>query len=156
MDKIEQIGYWKKMVLLLGWFKIPMIGYLKPRLLVLNEQHVSVRIKLRRRSRNHLNSMYFGALAVGADLCAGLHAFYFTKKMNKKVSFAFKSMDATFLKRAESDVVFECNEGMLIYEAVLKSEETGMRVNQKVRIEAKNMEGEVVAVFHMESSVKVK
>ena len=52
-------------------FKVAMIGYLKPRLIKLTEQDIVICLPLRRRSRNHLNSMYFGALAVGADLAGG-------------------------------------------------------------------------------------
>lgn len=154
--KIEQLGYWKKMVFLMGFLKIPMIGYLAPKVLQVDEKTIRVRIRLRRRSKNHLNSMYFGALAVGADLCAGLHAFYFSEKANAKVSFAFKSMKGEFLKRAETDVLFVCDEGYLIHEAVEKSRTTGERVNQEVKVNALNTAGEIVAIFHMESSVKVK
>ncbi len=155
-NKLEQLSYWKKMVFLMGFFKIPMIGYLSPKVLQVDEKTVRVRIKLRRRSKNHLNSMYFGALAVGADLCAGLHAFYFTEKLSMKVSFAFKSMGGEFLKRAESDVYFVCDEGDLIRNAVECSAKTGDRVNQKVKVVALNNKNEEVAIFHMESSVKVK
>lgn len=154
--KYDAVRYWQRMICLMGLFKIPMIGYLKPKVLSISEDAVSVKIRLRRRSKNHLNSMYFGALAVGADLCAGLHAFYFTKKMQKNVSFAFKSMDAEFLKRAETHVFFHCNDGQLIKDAVEKSSVSGERINQRVRVEAKNEAGELVAIFHMESSVKVK
>ena len=140
----------------MGFFKIPMIGYLAPKVLQVDEKTIRVKIKLRRRSKNHLNSMYFGALAVGADLCAGLHAFYFSEQAGAKVSFAFKSMSGDFLKRAESDVYFVCDEGHLIAEAVEKSRISGERVNQKVKVEALNEQNEIVAIFYMESSVKVK
>ena len=75
----------KWMLFLLGLTKIPIIGYVKPKLIELNDEKAGVKIKLRRRSKNHLNSMYFGALAVGADVAAGLHAFYFAGKMGRKV-----------------------------------------------------------------------
>ena len=144
------------MLFLLGIFKIPMIGFLRPRLLDLTEEQVRIRIRLRRRSRNHLNSMYFGALAVGADVSAGIHAFYFAGKWKRKVSFAFKSMHAEFLKRAESDVVFECREGKLIEQLVVQSMQSGERVNSTVKVQAVNTAGELVAAFEMEISVKVR
>ena len=94
---------------MLGLVKIPIIGFVKPKLIELNDEKARVKIRLRRRTKNHLNSMYFGALAVGADVAAGLHAFYFAGKMGKKVSFAFKGMSVEFLMRAESSVVFSSN-----------------------------------------------
>ena len=144
------------MIFLLGLFKIPLIGFVRPRLIELSDEKVAVKIKFRRRTKNHLSSMYFGALAVGADVAGGIHAFYFSEKMNKKVSFAFKSMHAEFLKRAETDVIFECNEGAKIEAIIAESLEKQIRINQLVRVEAKNLSNEIVATFDMEISVKVK
>ena len=100
--------------------------------------------------------MYFGALAIGADVAAGIYAFYCADKLGKPVSFAFKGMKVDFLKRAESAVIFECTEGAVIKEAVEKSLETGDRINRPVKVLAYNNQQEVVAEFVMEISVKVK
>ena len=99
--------------------------------------------------------MYFGALAVGADVAGGIHAFYFAKKHDKKASFAFKSMHASFLKRAETDVFFVCYEGSKIENSILESVKTQTRINQNVTVRALNLQQEEVAVFTMEISVKV-
>lgn len=144
------------MLRLMGIFKIPMIGYVKPRLIQMTDHDVLVRIKLRRRTKNHLKSMYFGALAVGADVTAGLHAFYFCDELNVRPSFAFKGMKAEFIKRAETDVEFSCTEGQLIREQVLKAIQTNERQNHWVKVTAKNLNGEIVALFEMEISVKIK
>jgi len=146
----------RRMLFGLGLVKIPIIGFVKPKLMMLDDHIGQVRIRLRRRTRNHLNSMYFGALAVGADVAAGLHAFYFANKMGKKVSFAFKGMDAEFLRRAESDVTFTSSEGPLVEAAMKKSAETGERVNQEIMVLATDEDGEEVAKFKMIVSVKVK
>lgn len=150
------IGKMKWLLFLLGTVKIPLIGFVKPKLIELNDHNAVLKIKLRRRSKNHLNSMYFGALAVGADVAAGIHAFYFSKKMGRPVSFAFKSMKADFLKRAESDVVFSSDEGHLVEAAMEVSASSGERVNQLINVVAKDQTGEAVATFVMEVSVKVK
>lgn len=144
------------MLLLMGWFKIPMIGYVKPKLVFIDDDTVKVKIRLRRRTKNHLNSMYFGALSVGADIAAGIYAFYFAEQMKTKVSFAFKSMKAEFLKRAESDVVFVCSEGKLIQAAMKQSHTSKERINQPVTVLAYDQQNEVVATFVMTVSVKVK
>jgi acyl-coenzyme A thioesterase PaaI-like protein len=82
-----------------GRFKIPLIGHLKPKLIAFDSKQVVVKLPLRRRSKNHLNSMYFGALAVGADLAGGLHGFYYTSQLKVKMSLVFKSFQAQFLRR---------------------------------------------------------
>lgn len=144
------------MIFLLGLFKIPLIGFVRPQLIELSDEKVAIKIKFRRRTKNHLNSMYFGALAVGADVAGGIHAFYFSEKLNKKVSFAFKSIHAEFLKRAETDVIFECSEGAKIKAIITESLEKQIRINQLVRVVARNLSNEIVATFDMEISVKVK
>ncbi|WP_294669576.1 DUF4442 domain-containing protein [uncultured Fluviicola sp.] len=144
------------MLRLMGIFKIPMIGYVRPRLVEINDTDVVVKIRLRRRTKNHLKSMYFGVLAVGADVTAGLHAFYFCDELNVRPSFAFKAMKSEFIKRAETDVLFTCNEGAAVREQVLKAIQTNERQNHWVKVTAKDLNGEVVALFEMEISVKIK
>jgi acyl-coenzyme A thioesterase PaaI-like protein len=146
----------KWMLFLLGFAKIPIIGFIKPKLIELNDEKARVKIRLRRRSKNHLNSMYFGALAVGADVAAGLHAFYFAGKMGKKVSFAFKGMNVEFLMRAESDVVFSSNDGQVVSDAMQESLKNSSRVNKSISVVAENTNGEIVATFDMIVSVRVK
>jgi acyl-coenzyme A thioesterase PaaI-like protein len=143
------------LLFLLGFMKIPMIRYTKPKLLAIDDNTVRVKIKLRRRTKNHLSSMYFGALSVGADIAGGIQVFYFSKKMDRKVSFAFKGMNAQFLKRAESDIVFESNEGQKIQKAMEKSLIEGSRINDSIMVKAKNDSGEIVATFEMIVSVRV-
>lgn len=142
------------MLRLLGWIKIPLIGYVRPRLVNLDDNVAVVKIKLRRRTRNHLHSMYFGALAIGADVSGGIHAFYFSEKFKKRLSFAFKGMNADFIKRAETDVYFECTDGAVVKKAIEESIKTGERVNETVRVQAYSNQKELVAVFSMVISVK--
>lgn len=146
----------RRLLWLMGLVKIPMIAYVRPRLEHLDEKSARVKIKLRRRTRNHLKSMYFGSLAVGADVAAGLHAFYFAEGSGLKVSFAFKAVKAEFIQRATTHVLFESNDGHLVQEAIEEAKNTGERVNKWVKVEAKNSLSEIVAIFDMEISVKIK
>ena len=139
---------------LLGRLKIPMIGFVRPKIIEMDDQKVIIRIRLHRRTRNHLRSMYFGALAVGADLAGAIHSVYFTG--GKGMSMAFKSMQAEFVKRAEGDVFFESKDGKVIREMIEESRQTCERVNRMVEVSAKNIKGELVAHFKMEISIKMK
>ncbi len=158
MSKLKNdfsIGKLQWKLFLLGLFKIPIIGFVNPKIIDISEEKVTVKIKLKRRTKNHLNSMYFGALAVGADIAGGIHVFYFSEVLNKKISFSFKGMNAQFLKRAESDVYFSSNEGQIIKEAIEESIKTGERINKSIMVTAKNESHEIVATFEMISSLKV-
>lgn len=139
-------------------FKIPLLGYLKPRLLHLTDTEIVICLPLNRRSRNHLNSMYFGALCAGADLAGGLHGFYHAAQKKLKSSLVFKSFQAQFLRRPESDVYFVCHEGAKVEAMLEESKKTGERVTQSVQIKAYTdypSLTELVAEFVLELSVKV-
>lgn len=154
---MENNQLFKKMkwnLFLLGKLKIPMLSYTGVKLIELNDNEAKVSIKLKRRTKNHLNSMYFGALAIGADVAGGIHAFYYAEKMNKKISFAFKGMNAQFFKRAETDCVFVSNDGKKVEAAVLLSIKTQERVNETTKVIAYNLANEVVAEFEMIVSIK--
>lgn len=141
-----------------GRFKVPLIGYLKPRLIRLTAEEIVIQLKLNRRSKNHLNSMYFGALAVGADLAGGLHAFYHAKQAQLDISLAFKSFQAQFLRRPESDVYFVCSMGQLVEQMLLESKHSGKRINKPLDVIAYTdypNKPEEVARFTLELSLKV-
>lgn len=146
----------KWQVFLLGLFKIPMLGFTGLKLVAINNTQAVVSIKLKRRTKNHLKSMYFGALAVGADVAAGIHAFYFAQQHNKKVSFAFKGMSCEFIKRAESDCTFISEDGKKVENAILQSIKSGERVNEVTNVLVYDKEKELVATFKMIVSVKCK
>ena len=141
-----------------GILNVPLIGYLNPSLLSLTDKEIVIKLKLNRRSKNHLNSMYFGALAVGADLASGLHGFYHAKAANVKISLAFKSFKAEFLKRPESDVYFVSTMGETVQEMMISSQGTGKRINKPIDVIAYTNypeNKEIVATFILELSLKV-
>lgn len=124
----------QRMLWLFGVFKIPMIGYVGPKIIALDEEKIIVKIPYKRRTRNHLKSVYLGALVVGADLVAGFQAFFIGKSMNKNLSIVFKDISGEFLKRPMSDVYFISNEGLKVKEMIDKSIETGERVTENILI----------------------
>lgn len=141
-----------------GHFKVPLIGYLKPALIRLDDKHAVVKLPLHRRSKNHLHSMYLGALTVGADIACGLHGFYHADKAGVKISLAFKSLQAQFIKRPETDVYFVSNEGDTVQQMINDAIKTQMRMNHPIRITAYThyLENPVeIAYFTLELSLKV-
>ena len=156
--RIKEISLRKMrwMLFLLGLLKIPIVSFMRPRLISIYDETVRVKIKLRRRTKNHLKSMYFGALAVGADIAGGIHVFYFAEKASYNLTFAFKGLKADFIKRAESDILFESTEGLLVKQAIELSKSSGERVNQTIHVKAIDQNQEVVATFEMIVSVKCK
>ncbi len=143
---------------LFGWLKIPLLASVRPSVVELTETRCVVRIPLRRWTRNHLGSMYFGALAIGADCAGGLLAMDQIKRSGQPVSLVFKAFQASFLKRPESDVYFICEEGGAIRDQVRCALASEDRITEPMHIQAavKLPDGtfEPVAEFTLELSLK--
>lgn len=137
--------------------KIPLIFFCRPQILKVDDQSVLVKIPLRYRTRNHVQSMYFGALSVGADLSIGLLATYQIQKAGRKIVLVFKDFKADFVKRAMDDVYFSSTEGDKVTKLIEKVIATGERQNATIHGYAytkKNGNEEIVAEFDLTLSLK--
>ena len=142
---------------LTGWLKIPLLGSVRPSVVAWEEDRCVIRVPLRRWTRNHMNSMYFGALAIGADCAAGIMAVELIRQRKAKVSLIFKSFHAEFLKRPESDVYFICEAGASIRALVDRVLVSDQRLAEMIPLTAavRTPEGyEPVARFLLELSLK--
>ncbi len=61
---------------LFGLTRIPLLFYVGVSVAEISPERMVIRIPLKRRTKNHLGSMYFGALCVGADCAPGAFAMY--------------------------------------------------------------------------------
>ncbi len=126
---------WKEtaQVRLLG-LKIPVLLFLGPRVLRLDEEVSQILIPFGWRSRNHVGSMYFGALCAGADLAGGLPAARLIWADHRAVSLVFADVRGEFLKRADGDVLFTCRDGAAAAAAVREADRTGERVTIPIQV----------------------
>ncbi len=142
-----------------GLMKVPLIFWVKPVVIKSDYESVIVKIPLNRRTKNHLNSMYFGVLATGADLAGGLLAMTQIQDSKKKISLSFKDFKAEFVKRAHGDVHFVNKEGKMVSEFIKEVIKSKERMNKQVYIEAfvpSESETEPVAKFWLTLSLKLK
>jgi acyl-coenzyme A thioesterase PaaI-like protein len=160
LDKIPSQVKETVMLRSFGLLKIPMLFFISPTVIELDDEKCVVRVPLTRRSMNHLRSMYFGALAAGADCAGGLIAMRLIQTEGKgQASLIFKDFHADFLKRAEGDVHFTCTQGTEIQAMVRKALETGERENMAVHVTAtvpSKLGEEPVAQFILTLSIKKK
>ena len=145
-------------MLLFGLTRIPLIFYCRPKVVSISNARLEVKIKFNRRTKNHLNSMYFGVLSVGADVTGGFLAMKFIQESQSRISLIFKDFHADFLKRAEGDVHFICEDGAEIKDLINVAEETGERQNLPLKITATvpSISNEPVAKFILTLSIKKK
>ncbi len=103
--------------------------------------------------------MYFGALAMGAELVVALRAVHTIYLSKRKVDFVFKDFNIEFHKRAEGNVHFVCEQGQDVKALVDRAIESKNRETQTFSgyalVPEKSIE-EKIASFRVTLSVKLK
>ncbi len=154
-DKIKN----KLALFYFGHFQVPMIGYIGAKIIELGDVKTIIKVPLNRRTKNHLGSMYFGAMATAADVTSGLGAMKHIFDSGKKIHLSFKDFEAQFLKRAEGDTFFENIQGMEIKKFVAEVVKSGERMNMPIIVVATvpdKFKDEPVATFKLTLSLKLK
>jgi len=140
-----------------GLLKVPLISWVGARVLEIDDRRCVIRIPLKRRTKNHLGSLYIGVLSVGADIAGGLLAVRRIRASGEQVSVLFKDLHAEFLRRPEADTLFTCEDGDAIDAMIEETLRTSERVSRPVTVVATTPElsgDEPVARFTMTLSVK--
>lgn len=141
------------------FWNIPLIWWIRPTVVEMGKSRTVLKIALSRRTKNHLNSMYFGALVIGSELVVAAKAVQAIYESKEKVDFVFKDFKAEFLKRAEGDVHFICEHGIAVEDLVKKAIVSGERETQTFPgyavVPSKDAQEKVVA-FEVTLSVKKK
>lgn len=136
--------------------KVPLMLACSPTVVRLDDGACVIALPLNWRTKNHFRSMYFGALAVGADAAGGLLATHHIERAGGHVSLIFKDFKAEFSRRPEGDVHFACQDGGRIRSAVAEAERSGERVSIPIAIRATvpSRGDEEVATFVLTLSLK--
>lgn len=122
---------------LFGLAKIPLIFLTSPKVTHLSSDHATIEVPLNYMTKNHLNSMYFGALAVGADSVVAILAIQIAKGFpDYNIIPVFKNFNADFIKRAEENVLFQCEAGTKVRQMIEKAIATGERVTEDIEASA--------------------
>jgi hypothetical protein len=109
--------------------RVPLLAFITPRVVELTDERSVVRVRLDRRTRNHLGVMYFGALAMGAELSIALKLVEQNYAGGRKLDFIFKDFQCDFKKRADGHVHFVCAEVAEISKFISGVQKNGERHN---------------------------
>lgn len=154
-ERLKQTAF----IRLYTFWKIPLIWWIRPSIIEMGKNRTELKIPLGRRTKNHLNSMYFGALAIGAELVIAAKAVHAINSHKKRVDFVFKDFKGQFLKRAEGHVHFICDQGeqveALIAKTIASGEREEMVYTSYAVVPSKNPQ-EKIATFELTLSVKYK
>lgn len=112
--------------------KLPLLAFITPQVVTLTDQKSEVKVRLGWRTRNHLNVMYFGALAMGAELSIALKAVQEIQKSGMRIDFLFQDFEAQFLKRAEGHAHCVCLEAAKVTAMIEKAKTSPDRISEKL------------------------
>ena len=100
--------------------------------------------------------MFWAAQGMAAEMSTGVLVMQEIEKSNRKVSMLVVHQESDFFKKATGKILFTCNGGNKIREAIEASIETGEGQVIILKSEGVNEDGVVVSNFQFQWSLKVK
>ena len=155
-EKLENL----KMTAFVRFFGVvlnPLVAIVSPTIMEMDDHRTVLKVPLNFVTRNHLKVMYFGALNIGAELSIAVLAFKKTRESSKKIDFIFKDFKAQYLKRAEGDVHFICEDNQTVLAQMAEAEESTERITRTLKAYAvvpSRDPNEKIAEFELTLSVR--
>ena len=107
-------------------------------------------------NQNPFNSLYFAVQAMAAELSTGALVMSAIRESQHNISMLVVSNKSSFSKKAVGKVIFICENGLEVAEAVKKTIATGEGVNITMKSVGTNEKGEQVSEMYFDWSIIVK
>ncbi|MDO6598159.1 DUF4442 domain-containing protein [Oceanihabitans sp. 2_MG-2023] len=137
-------------------FKLPSVFFTGVRVKSINNEACTVYVKHRWINQNPFKSMFWAVQGMAAELTTGALMLMKIKESGKNISMLVANNNATFTKKATGKIMFACNDGNKIDDAIAKAIETGEGQTIWMQSTGTNADGVEVSVFNFEWSIKVK
>ena len=98
--------------------KLPAAFFVGLRIVHLDAQKCIVKVQYNWFTKNPFKSMYFAVEAMAAELSTGLIVFGQTYQRQPKISMLVSKMEASFFKKAIGKIIFTCEDGLAIQNAI--------------------------------------
>lgn len=112
--------------------KTPMLLLANPKVVSSTSSRVEIKLPLNWFTRNSWNTMFFAAIAAGADLTGGFAAFEQAPGLG--VGVLYKNFSCTFLRRVDGPLNLVCDDGIAITKGIHEAAATGQRINVDVKV----------------------
>jgi len=138
------------------FFKLP-LGWLSGmRVTFLDTSSCVVKIKYQWLNQNPFQSMFWAAQGMAAEMSTGVLVMKEIRNSKKKVSMLVKYQEGNFFKKATGTILFTCNEGSKVGDAIQESIKTGEGQVVILNSQGINEREEVVSNFQFQCSLRVK
>ena len=138
------------------FFKLPSAFWCGVRVKSITKEQCVVTVKHRWFNQNPFKSMYFAVQAMAAELTTGALVMMQIKKSGKNISMLVANNNSNFSKKATGRIIFTCNDGHLIEEAIKQTIATGEGQTIWMKSVGVNEKREQVSEMNFEWSIKLK
>ncbi len=145
-----------KQITAFTFFKLPSVFWLGIRVKSISKEKCTVSVKHRWINQNPFKSMFWAVQGMAAELSTGAMVMSYIKHSKQNISMLVANNKASFYKKATGRIMFTCNDGLKIKEAIAQAIITGEGQTCWMKAEGVNKEGIVVSVFEFEWTVKLK
>ncbi len=136
--------------------KMPLAFVSGMRVTQFDDNYASVSIPYNYFTKNPFGSVYFAVQSMAAELSSGVIAINEVMKASAPVSMLIFNMDAQFTKKARSKILFTCNDGKAIAQAIGKAIQEGVGQTVTITSTGVDSQGDIVSTFHFTWTFKTK
>jgi hypothetical protein len=136
--------------------QIPIAWIAGVRLESWEENKISTKVKYGFLNQNPFKSMFWAVQGMAAEFSSGLMANAKIANSGEDVSMLVLGMQAKYLKKAVGKIIFTCEDGVKIDEAIKEAIETKKGVALNVTSVGVDEEGDVVSEFQFTWTFKVR
>lgn len=126
------------------------------KLIHLDEKNSISEVPLRWLNKNPFDSMYFAVQSMAAELSTAAPVILALKGIDKNVALIIVELKVDFVKKAQSKVVFSCQDYEVINKAVAQLHQPGDAATVTAKSVGRDMSGDEVATFYFTWSFKVR
>jgi len=144
---------------LFAWFlliKLPMGLLAGLKLVEATPKHAIVMVKYQYVTKNPFHSIYFGCLAMAAELASGALGLVYSMNLKPEVSMLVVRIEAEFMKKGRGRIHFICEDGEILGKAAKETRETGEPRTVTATSIGRDVQGRIIAKFLITWSFKAK
>jgi len=136
--------------------KLPSAFFSGIRVVSISDHKATARVKHRWINQNPFKSLYWATQGMAAELVTGLLMMKKIKDTNLNISMLVVHQSGNFTKKATGKIIFSCNEGAQIDEAILLAAQSGEGQTLILTAAGTDEENELVSNFEFTWSIKLK
>ena len=137
-------------------FKLPSAYLSGIRVTSITNERATAKVTHKWINQNPFKSLYWAVQGMASELVTGILVMKRIAESGKKISMLVTNQNGTFTKKATGRIIFICNDGDKIKQAIDETIATGEGQNLIMTAEGFNEDNESVSKFEYVWSIKVK